>query len=114
MRDLLEMHKALADETRIRIVRVLQELGELCVCDVEMGLDITQSRASRHLTQLRQAGLVEDRRDGTWVYYRIADSLSRPAEASLAALETATKRDPQVEKDITNTRAARRSPCHPT
>ena len=72
MREVADLHKALADETRLRIVRLLQELGEHCVCDVETGLDVTQSRASRHGTTLRQVGLVADRREGQWVYYRLA------------------------------------------
>ncbi len=50
-------HKALADETRLRIVFVLAELGELCVCDIEAGLDITQSKASRHLGVLNKPAL---------------------------------------------------------
>ncbi|HJL18630.1 MAG TPA: metalloregulator ArsR/SmtB family transcription factor [Sandaracinaceae bacterium LLY-WYZ-13_1] len=111
MRDLIELHKALADETRIRILRVLQELGELCVCDVETGLDITQSRASRHMTQLRQAGLVEDRREGTWVYYRIAEPLRPAAATALSALREATRDDERLNADVEATRVSRRSPC---
>jgi len=111
MRELLEIHKALADETRLRILRVLQELGELCVCDVETGLDVTQSRASRHMTQLRQAGLVQDRRDGQWVYYRIAEPLTPAAASALAAMRDATRDDPQCRRDIEATRRSRRSPC---
>jgi len=111
MRDLVDLHKALADETRMRIVRLLQELGELCVCDVETGLDISQSRASRHMTQLRQAGLVEDRREGTWVYYRIAEPLPLAAKRALSALREATQSDPQIQRDVETTREARRSPC---
>lgn len=111
MRELVEIHKALADETRLRILRLLQELGELCVCDVETGLDVSQSRASRHMTQLRQAGLVEDRRDGQWVYYRIAEPLTPAAASALAAIRDAMKGDPRSQKDIEATRASRRSPC---
>lgn len=111
MRDLVEMHKALADETRLRVLRLLQELGELCVCDVEAGLDITQSRASRHLNLLRQVGLVADRREGSWVYYRIAEPLPGAAQASLGALRDATRSSAQVKRDVKATRAARRSPC---
>lgn len=111
MRDLVELHKAMADETRLRILCVLQALGELCVCDVEAGLDITQSRASRHLNQLRQAGLVVDRRDGAWVYYRIAEPLSPAAQACLKGLRDALQTSAQNKRDVRATRAARRSPC---
>lgn len=111
MRALVDLHKALADDTRLRILRLLQELGELCVCDVETGLDITQSRASRHMTLLRQAGLVEDRRDGQWVYYRIAEPLAPAAASALASIREAMRDDPRSRRDIEATREARRSPC---
>lgn len=70
-RGLAQLHKALGDETRLRIVNLLAHRAELCVCDVESCLEISQSKASRHLVYLKNAGLVEDRRDATWVYYRI-------------------------------------------
>ncbi len=111
MRELVELYRALADDTRLRIVRVVQELGELCVCDVESGLDVSQSRASRHMTVLRQAGLVEDRRDGQWTYYRIKEPLSGPAASAVAALRDHTATSEQTRRDIAATRAARRSPC---
>ncbi|MEM1416863.1 MAG: metalloregulator ArsR/SmtB family transcription factor [Myxococcota bacterium] len=111
MRHVIALHKALADETRVRILRVLQELGELCVCDVECGLDITQSRASRHLTILRQAGLVSDRREGQWVYFRIAEPMGRGAKSALAELRIATADETRVTRDIERTKQVRRSPC---
>lgn len=111
MRALVELHKALADGTRLRILSLLQELGELCVCDVETGLDVSQSRASRHMTLLRQVGLVEDRREGAWVYYRIAEPLDPVAASALAALRDALADDPQARSDVEATRRARRSPC---
>jgi ArsR family transcriptional regulator len=63
--------KALSDETRIRILSALLLHGELCVCDVEGALDITHSKSSRHLRYLLHAGLVENRRQGVWMHYRI-------------------------------------------
>jgi ArsR family transcriptional regulator len=63
--------KALADETRLRIVALLAH-GELCVCHVEDALGLSQPNASRQLAVLRNGGVVESRRDGTWVYYRLA------------------------------------------
>ncbi|MGF1466421.1 MAG: ArsR/SmtB family transcription factor [Sandaracinaceae bacterium] len=114
MRDLAELHRALADETRLRILTLLVACGELCVCDVETGLDISQSRASRHMTQLRRAGLVEDRREGAWVYYRIAEPLAPPAAACLGTLREAAREDPTAQRDIASTLASRRSPCRDT
>lgn len=108
---LLAIHKALADETRIRMLAVLQGLGELCVCDLEAGLGVTQSRASRHMSVLRGAGLVDDRREGQWVYYRIAADPSPSVARALEALAADTRDLPATAADIASTREARRSPC---
>ncbi|PKN17052.1 MAG: ArsR family transcriptional regulator [Deltaproteobacteria bacterium HGW-Deltaproteobacteria-22] len=79
MRDYAEIFKAIADETRLTILALLLQHGECCVCDVMEVCGITQSKASRHLQTLRRAGLLQDRRDGTWVYYRIASEATGPA-----------------------------------
>jgi ArsR family transcriptional regulator len=63
--------KALGDETRLRVVALLAH-GALCVCHIEEGLGLSQPAASRHLAVLRNAGVVEGRREGAWVYYRLA------------------------------------------
>jgi ArsR family transcriptional regulator, arsenate/arsenite/antimonite-responsive transcriptional repressor len=63
--------KALADSTRLRILGVLMT-GEVCVCHIHESLRISQPKASRHLAYLRKAGLVQTRRDGLWVHYRMA------------------------------------------
>lgn len=65
------MLKALADEGRLRIVALLAH-GELCVCHVEDALGLSQPAASRQLAVLRNAGVVDSRRDGSWVYYFLA------------------------------------------
>lgn len=70
MDELLQVFKALSDETRLRIMNLLYE-RELCVCDVMETLKITQAKASRHLTYLKNAGLVKDRKHAQWVYYSI-------------------------------------------
>ena len=67
------LFKALADETRLRILGLLLT-GEVCVCHIHESLRISQPKASRHLAYLRRAGLVETRRDGLWVHYRLAES----------------------------------------
>ena len=73
MKNLARWLKATADETRLRILYLLSAHGELCVCDLHEALDITQSRASRHLRTLLEVGLVEDRRVGLWTHYWIPD-----------------------------------------
>ena len=80
------IYSALSDPLRIRILRLLLE-RELCVCEIERGLEITQSKASRHLHVLMRAGLLADRRDAVWVYYRIAENPSPQAKAALETLE---------------------------
>jgi len=64
--------KALADETRLRILSLL-EVREMCVCEIMVALDLTQPTASHHLGILENAGLVKDRKEGKWVFYRMAD-----------------------------------------
>ena len=66
------LFKAMADQTRLRILALLSG-GEVCVCDIHETLGIPQPRASRHLAYLRRTGLVLDRKEGLWVYYRLAD-----------------------------------------
>jgi ArsR family transcriptional regulator len=73
MREYTTLFKALSDETRVRILMLLTH-GELCVCDLMEVLDLPQSTVSRHLATLRHAGLVEDRRQGTWNYYRLVET----------------------------------------
>jgi len=63
--------KALADSTRLRILGLLVT-GEVCVCHIHETLRISQPKASRHLAYLRSAGLVDTRREGLWVHYRMA------------------------------------------
>lgn len=65
--------KALADATRLRLLGLLIA-GEVCVCDLHDSLRLPQSKVSRHLAYLRKAGLVDTRREGLWVYYRLADA----------------------------------------
>lgn len=86
MRDLSEIFGALADETRLRMLALLLEHEELCVCDLVAALEITQSKASRHLRTLRGAGLLQDRRDALWVHYRLAPALDPDRRAVMAAL----------------------------
>jgi ArsR family transcriptional regulator, arsenate/arsenite/antimonite-responsive transcriptional repressor len=68
---LTSIYAALADPTRLRILSLLSE-DEICVCHIHASLDVPQPTASRHLAYLRKAGLVEARRDGIWMHYRLA------------------------------------------
>ena len=70
LRDFVELFKALSEETRIRIMKVLLE-RDCCVCEVMQALNISQSRASRNLGILEDAGFIKSRRDGHWIVYSI-------------------------------------------
>ncbi|WP_236195398.1 MULTISPECIES: metalloregulator ArsR/SmtB family transcription factor [Pseudomonas] len=67
--------KCLADETRVRATLLITREGELCVCELVCALDDSQPKISRHLAQLRTCGLLLDRRQGQWVYYRLNPDL---------------------------------------
>ena len=85
MRDLVKAMKALSDETRLRILKVLLE-RECCVCEIMQALDISQSRASRNLGILEDAGFLKARRDGAWIVYSVDWQAANRYAASLARL----------------------------
>jgi Predicted transcriptional regulators len=69
------LFRALADPTRLRCLLLLHAEGELCVCELTHALGESQPKISRHLAQLRETGIVSDRRQGLWVYYRLHPQL---------------------------------------
>ena len=82
---ILTVLSALAEPTRLAAMRILQDGEERCVCDLMRRLDAPQSRLSRHMTVLKQAGLVVDRRDAQWVRYRLMPDLPMHLRALVAA-----------------------------
>jgi ArsR family transcriptional regulator len=72
MNDLVMIFKALSDETRLRIIKLL-ERGELCVCDITAALDMVQPKVSFHLSALKEAGLIKDRKQGKWIHYSLSE-----------------------------------------
>lgn len=85
----------LSDETRLRCLMLLQREGELCVCELTHALDESQPKVSRHLAMLRDAGVVSDRRQGQWVYYRISEVLEYwMRDALLAATDGVVGEEP--------------------
>ncbi|AKF25036.1 ArsR family transcriptional regulator [Sulfurovum lithotrophicum] len=77
MEDFLKTVSALNDETRVLLLRFFDTYGELCVCDLQASLDMIQSRLSRHLKILKEAGFLRVDRKGTWAYYSIRSPLDR-------------------------------------
>jgi ArsR family transcriptional regulator len=73
LRRLEGVFSGLADNTRLRILQLLAK-EELCACEVTAALDLTQPTASHHLGILERSGLVASRREGKWVFYRVADA----------------------------------------
>lgn len=97
MRDLANVFKALSDETRLEILALLLIGGELCVCDVEGSLGITQSKASRHLRYLLNAGLVDNRRVGVWMHYVIPSTIDPARREILKATRKIISKEKRVE-----------------
>lgn len=83
--------KCLADETRARMTLLIAQEGELCVCELTAALEESQPKISRHLAQLRICGLLEDRRQGQWVYYRLHPALPEWTLTMLKAVADANE-----------------------
>lgn len=77
---------AVADATRRRILALLVDQGELCVCELTVALNDIQPKISRHLCVLKDAAIVIPRREGTWMFYRLSSSLPAWATALLKTL----------------------------
>jgi ArsR family transcriptional regulator, arsenate/arsenite/antimonite-responsive transcriptional repressor len=100
--------KALADATRLRILGLLLT-GEVCVCEIHETLKIPQPKASRHLAYLRRAGLVDSRRQGLWIHYRLAAQPDRVLEAISQAVAHALTHVDVVRRDAD--RLTRKTGC---
>ena len=97
MRNLSLLHAALADENRLRLLCLIQG-GEICVCYLQEVLQTNQPKISRHLAYLKKAGLVEARRDGKWMHYRLK-KLEPGFGKILADTLGHLKTEPQIKKD---------------
>ena len=109
MKELATIFKALSDEARLRILNLLFRSGELCVCDIESTTGFTQTKVSRHLSYLRNAGLIDSRQQGLWMLYKIATPRNDEHQQLLDCLQTilqtnsTAKRDArELEKNIKN------------
>ncbi len=85
----LYLFKALSDETRLRILKLLQD-GELCVCDITAALEMNQPNVSFHLAILKEAGFIKDRKKGRWNHYDLDFSSIQSRILLPTALEGAT------------------------
>ena len=99
MRDFMTLAKALADENRVRALLALRH-RELCVCQIIELLELAPSTVSKHMSVLQQARLVDSRKVGRWVYYRLADSSSGGAVVgALEWVERSLGGDPKAVDD---------------
>jgi ArsR family transcriptional regulator len=89
-----QFFRLLADETRLRALLLMQQEGELCVCELVHALGVIQPKVSRHLAALRDCGVVKDRRAGQWIYYQLHPDL--PAWARQVLEATAGEATPRA------------------
>jgi ArsR family transcriptional regulator, arsenate/arsenite/antimonite-responsive transcriptional repressor len=99
MRELLKVLKATADKNRLRILKMLEQ-KDMCVCELSAVLGIAQPSVSRHMSLLKEAGLVCDERDGQWIIYRLcAEKVNQYAPVMLKQLKVWVNEDPCVKHD---------------
>jgi ArsR family transcriptional regulator len=95
---LIDILKALADETRLRILALVLQ-GEMCVCEIEASLGLTQSNASRHLTILKKAGILESYKTAQWAYYRLNEDFCKENRELIHYLTEKLKSLPTYQSD---------------
>jgi DNA-binding transcriptional ArsR family regulator len=105
--ELVEVYKALAHPARLRILAMLRG-GELCVCQITAVLGLATSTVSAHLSELRRAGLVAERKDGRWVAYRLAEGEAQ--KPLLKQLGKFLENDAKARADAELLRALRKVP----
>jgi ArsR family transcriptional regulator, arsenate/arsenite/antimonite-responsive transcriptional repressor len=95
-----DIYKALSDESRIRILHLILKNQEMCISDLELILDFTQTKTSRHLTYLKNIGLLKQKKVDQWVYYYLNSSYHE----IISKLFSFFSKDPVLQKDITEYR----------
>jgi ArsR family transcriptional regulator, arsenate/arsenite/antimonite-responsive transcriptional repressor len=104
--------KCLSDETRARMTLLIASEGELCVCELTTALEESQPKVSRHLSQLRSCAILEDRRQGQWVYYRLHPHLPDWVHDVLQVILNANKRWLSPDAERGNARTVRHAVDH--
>lgn len=116
MERLADTFKALSDETRLQMMGLLLQNEELCVCDFVGALGLTQSKASRHLRYLYHSGLVQDRREGLWMHYRVSKDLLSEQRQLLDTVSEVlgVERKAALKKQLADWLARKEECCEPT
>ena len=95
----MRVTKALADENRLRVLLALRQ-GELCACQITELFGLAPSTMSKHLSILFQAGLVESRKDGRWIYFRLPNGEASPVvKGALSWVSKAVEKQPRIRED---------------
>jgi ArsR family transcriptional regulator len=97
--DFIEIFKALGDENRIRILNLLIR-QELCVCEIETVLDMTQSNASRHLNKLKTSGVITSEKKSQWVFYRMDNKFIEENELLYEFVKNKMVENTQLKRDV--------------
>jgi len=105
-----DVFRAFADPTRLRILNLLIE-GEVCVCDLCSVLDEIQPKVSRHLAYLRRAGLVDARRDGKWMHYRLAKHGKGLERTLINCVKSCLREVDVLREDLERLRSGRSACC---
>jgi len=100
MRELIKVLKATSDKNRLRILKMLQR-KRMCVCELSAALGITRPSVSKHLSILKEAGLVQDERNGQWIEYQLCmEEINQYAPVILNQIKKWVNNDPVIKKDI--------------
>lgn len=91
--------KVLSEPVRVRILYLILERGELCVCDIVLALDLSQSVVSRHLAYMRNSGLVSARREGVWMYYQLTGNTGFTGQI-LGLLQADARHQQEMIRDL--------------
>lgn len=98
MLEFMSITKALADENRVRVLLALEK-GELCVCQIVELLDLAPSTVSKHMAILKQARLVDSRKEGRWIYYRLTNDGPASVQKGLDWVSDSLSEAPEIVGD---------------
>ena len=104
--DLVEIYECFCDRTRLRLLNLLCD-GPLCVCHFQELLNEPQVKISKHLGYLKSRGLVQAKREGNWMVYRLPETIPAELKANLACLQDCVREDPVFRRDTLKARAVR-------
>ena len=106
LRDAAQLMNILADPARLRILNLLRSKGELCSCDIGPITGYIPSKISRHLSVLKQVGLLHERREGTFIHYRLTKTTDPVVKRVLGTVDLLARTDPQLQTDRESLTAA--------